>query len=257
MSLVSPSNSDTLADARAAALDLLEYCRTEGWAGYDPYDGLSSRLTGASLFSRNWVFRLAVTQVLKRSPVNLRPLLGIPKEENPKACALFCRSLIILAGCGLLSDDAVARERLRRLLELRSSGRKEYCWGYNFDWQSRRQLIPKFTPNVICTTFAGNALIDAHEKYGKSEYADAAASAGEFLTQGLNLTHEEGALCFSYSPLDHAQVHNANLLAAAFLGRLAKLTGSEQYLEAAAKAVRFSLKRQSDDGSWPYGEGET
>jgi hypothetical protein len=62
-----PSTAHTLADAKIAALDLMEYCRAEGWAGYDPYDGLSSRLTGASPFSRNWLFRLAVTQVMKRA----------------------------------------------------------------------------------------------------------------------------------------------------------------------------------------------
>ena len=254
---VYPKVDETRLSAERAVLALLEYCKKENWAGYDPYDGLSSRLLAALPFSRSWIFRLLITQGLKRSPVNVRSFLLVPKEENPKACALFCRSLIRLSDSGFLTEDSVVFERLERLLALRSKGYSNSCWGYNFDWQSRGLLVPKFMPNVICTTFGGNALIDAYEKYGRGEFADAAASAGEFLVNGLNMTHENGALCFSYTPLDHAQVHNANLLGAAFLGRLAQLTGREQFLNVAERAARFSLSRQSDDGSWPYGEGET
>jgi hypothetical protein len=67
--------------------ELLEYCARENWAGYDPFDGLNSRLLGSLLFFRSRVLRLAVTQAMKRSPVNLRPALLIAKGETPKACA--------------------------------------------------------------------------------------------------------------------------------------------------------------------------
>ncbi len=257
-SVIESSGMEGIRDSvERSALALLQYCERENWAGYDPYDGLNSRLLSFLPFSKNRIFRLSVTQGMKRLPVNLRPFLLVPKGENPKACALFCRALLRLSDCGLLNDDSVVAARLERLIELRSEGYPYHCWGYNFDWQSRSLLVPKFTPNVICTTFGGNALIDGYEKYGRGEFADAAASAGEFLINGLNMSHENGAICFSYTPLDHAQVHNANLLGAAFLGRLGKLTGREQFLDIADRAARFSLSRQRDDGSWLYGEGET
>lgn len=189
---------------RQAAIELLEYCRREDWSGWDPFDALNSRLLRALPFYRSRVFRLAVTQALKRLPINLRPLLLVPQGENPKACALFCSSLVRLQRAGVVDDQPLIRSRVQRLLELRSPDREQYCWGYNFDWQSRGFLLPKFTPNIICTSFAGNALLDAHEHFGDQALLDAAASAGDFLREGLNLTEDEDSVCFSYTPLDRS-----------------------------------------------------
>jgi hypothetical protein len=239
-----------------ATLALLEYCKRENWRGYDPYDALNSRLLKALQLTRIRFCRLAFTQGMKHLPVNLRPILLIPKSENPKACALFCSSLHRLLGCGILKDDSILKSRLERLFELRSKGYPHLCWGYNFDWQGRGLLLPKFTPNIICTTFGGNALLDAFERYHSQELLDAALSAGQFLIDGLRVTSIGEELCFSYTPLDRGQVHNANLLGAAYLGRLARLTGKMQFWDFAVKATQFSLQRQREDGSWPYGEGK-
>ena len=62
-------------EARRAALDLLAYGRANDWAGYDPYDALNSRLFKLLPFLNFRLARLALTQAVKRSPVNLRPLL--------------------------------------------------------------------------------------------------------------------------------------------------------------------------------------
>ena len=53
------------------------------------------------------------------------------------------------------------------------------------------------------------------------------------------------------------EVHNANLLGAAYLCRVARVTGDRKYLEPALEAARFSVARQHDDGSWAYGEAPT
>ena len=62
------------------------------------------------------------------------------------------------------------------------------------------------------------------------------------------------AHCFSYTPLDRSEVHNVNLLAAELLARAYHLTGNDEYREACERAVRFTILRQREDGSWPYGE---
>ncbi len=254
MLIARPRVSDSVEEATLA---LLDYCRREDWRGYDPYDALNSGILRRLPLWRSALFRLAATQVLKRSPLNLRPVLMVPKGENPKACALFCSSLVRLTSLGFLEDDGPLRARLDRLLELRSPGYPQYCWGYDFDWQSRGFFLPKHAPNIICTTFAGNALLDAHEGHGDGRLFEAALSAGEFVAGGLNITYQDGGLCFSYTPLDHGQVHNANLLGAAFLARLSEATGRREWREMAEKAIQFSLRRQNADGSWPYGEGRT
>lgn len=240
-----------------ALRELLDYCIRERWSGHDPYDALNSRFFNALPFSKSKAARIAITQALKRSPVNLRPLLLVPKGENPKACALFSSALVRLSRAGILRDDPLIRERVDRLMELRSSSSPFVCWGYNFDWQNRVFFLPKYTPNIICTTFGGNALLDAYEMLADRRLMEAAMSAGEFIVKGLNVMEKEDGLCFSYTPLDRDEVHNANLLGAAFIGRLAHLNGNARFSEMAERATRFSLSRQRPDGSWPYGEGKT
>jgi len=75
----------------AKILKLLAYCQANDWAGYDPYDAVNSPVFAALPFLNSRFPRLFLTQALKRSPINIRRMLGIPKTQNPKAIALFCR----------------------------------------------------------------------------------------------------------------------------------------------------------------------
>ncbi len=235
-------------------LRLLDYCSRNNWSGFDPYDGLNSRIFTALPFLQNRICRLIFIQAMKRLPVNLRPILLVPKGENPKGLAVFCSALFILSDTGLLKNNETIIHLLKRLIDLRSPDSPYYCWGYNFDWQSRGLFLPKFVPNIICTTFAGNALIDAYNKFADDRYLDMAISAGNFLLERLNITKNDDEICFSYTPLDWGQIHNANLLGAAYLSRLYSISQEMKFLESAHRAVCFSIRRQHADGSWSYGE---
>src|SRR3984893_11101329 len=68
---------------------LWQWCRAQDFAGYDPYDALNSRLFQATPLKRSRLARLAWTQFCKRSPVNFRSLIRVPRERNSKAIALF------------------------------------------------------------------------------------------------------------------------------------------------------------------------
>jgi hypothetical protein len=236
---------------------LLGYCQQNNWSGFDPFDGLNSRIFRAIPLVQNNIGRLVFIQAMKRSPLNFRPILLVPKEENPKGLAVSCSALLMLSKTGFINEDGPILHLLKRLVALRSKDTPYFCWGYNFDWQSRMLFLPKFTPNIICTTFAGNALLDAYDKFGDSAYLDMAVSAGFFLLDGLNITRTDDEICFSYTPLDHGQVHNANLLGAAFLARLYSLTQEKKFLEPAKSAVQYSIRRQKESGAWLYGEGKT
>ena len=237
-----------------APLDqLLQYCRDNQWAGWDPFDGLNSPLLRLPLL-QNRPFRLGFIQFCKRSPINLRPLLRVPKQKNPKGLALFISALCRLARLGL-TDQAEIEGLISELLASRSPGVEFDCWGYNFDWQTRYHLVPRFSPNIICTTFAGNALLDAYEALGDRVLLDSAISASQFLLRSLQRSGNEDSFCFSYTPRVKDQIHNANLLGAAFLARLYSLTGTQALLRECQAATRFSVERIRSDGSWPYGEG--
>ncbi|HWN99185.1 MAG TPA: hypothetical protein VNS63_07945 [Blastocatellia bacterium] len=245
---------------------LLRYCRSEGWAGYDPYDGLNSPLVRA-LTLNSKTLRTIATQLNKRSPVNLRPLLGIRKELNPKGLALAARALIellsgqkkgtpasLVAGESGEELESDSRHLLSKLEEVRSDQYSEACWGYNFDWQSRAFFAPRGTPNVVCTVFAAHAFLDWYEATQDSRAFEMAGSSCRFLLDRINRTNDGDKFCFSYTPLDHSRVHNVNLLAAELLARIFASEGREEYRVAAEGALRFTIARQKEDGSWSYGD---
>lgn len=236
---------------------LLDYCTNNKWAGFDPFDALNSRIFSRLPFAQCRMGRLVFTQAMKRSPLNFRRILLVPKSDNPKGLSLVIMSLFNLGRMDFLKNDDSIRDMLARMIGLKSPSRPYYCWGYNFDWQSRDSFLPKFEPNIVCTSFAGNALIDAYDEFKDEKYLNIAISAGDFLLQGLNITRHNDELCFSYTPYEWSHVHNANLLGAAFLARLYSITQEKKFVEYARRAVLFSMRRQQEDGSWPYGEDRT
>ena len=87
-------DSALLTDVGTAARKLLAHCRENDWAGYDPYDALNSRIFMALPVLQSRLPRLVLTQLLKRSPINVRSVLQIPKTQNPKGIALFLSALL-------------------------------------------------------------------------------------------------------------------------------------------------------------------
>ncbi|SHN02866.1 hypothetical protein SAMN04488057_105309 [Cyclobacterium lianum] len=235
---------------------LEKFCEAEGFKGYDPYDSLNSTFfQRLPLVSDSRIAKLAWTQFFKRAPFNLRPLVGVPKEYNPKALGLF------LSGyCNLyrIDPDQKFAEKIYffgdKILELQSAGWSGSCWGYNFDWQARAFFQPRFTPTVVATTFVACSLLDAFDITKNQSYFDAARSACDFILQDLYRTYDEnGDFSFSYSPLDKSVVFNASLLGARLLSRVYHHTREQNLYEEAKKAVAFACKYQQENGAWSYG----
>ena len=242
-----------LDQARSATAELWQWCQSQHWAGHDPYDALNSVRLQRWGVTRWALPRLAATQLLKRLPFDLRGFLEVPPSQNPKGIALFLSAAVRLCRLGMVPEREVVN-LAKLLLDRRSPHPSHWCWGYNFDWQTRTYLVPRGTPNIICTTFAANALLDAHDLLGQRGWLDAAESAGRFLFNGLNVTREGEALCFSYTPLDRSRIHNASLLGGALLARLHLHRPAELFVTGATAVARFAVQRQRPDGSWPYGE---
>ena len=236
---------------------LFEYCCENNWAGHDPYDALNSKLFKRLPFLDYWLPRLAMTQILKRSPINFRPLLMIPKTQNPKALALFLMAFLKLSSNEQFDQGNNLAIIMESIKTLRSSDMPYWCWGYSFPWQGRSVLAPRGKPNLVCTVFVANALLDAYEKTQNTNCLTMAASAAEYLLNELYWSEGDNA-GFSYPlPSLRIQVHNANFLGAALLCRVYKHTSEKKFLAPALKATRHSALMQNEDGSWDYGEHET
>jgi hypothetical protein len=242
---------------RTALQESIEYCQANDWAGYDPYDALNSPIFDKLPFLDSRFSRLALTQLLKRSPVNLRPALGIPRTQNPKALGLFLSACTKVAAAGIADYGHHSAYLIERLVELRSRDQCRYwCWGYSFPWQTRTVIVPSGTPNLVCSAFVAGALVDAYEYYGNPQYLTMATSAAEYIVNELYWCDGGSIAGFAYPlPTVRNQVHNANFLAAALLCRVSRHTGERKLLTPALKVARFSASRQNADGSWRYGEG--
>jgi hypothetical protein len=244
--------------AKSATLKLLTYCRDNDWAGYDPYDALNSRAFIALPFLNFKLARLVLTQALKRSPINLRRALLVPKKQNPKAIGLFLSSILKLSKDGVLTEEALIELMIERLIVLRSPNISYWCWGYSFPWQFRTNIVPIGAPNLVCTTFVASVLLDAYQQRNDSRCLAMAISAAEYILNELYWTDGGTLAGFSYPlPSLRNQTHNANFLAAAFLCRVYRHTGREEFLGPALRVARYSAGKQHADGSWYYGEGSS
>lgn len=195
-----------------------------------------------------------LTQAVKRSPLNLRPVLGIPAGLS---AATLAHALSAYARNGFLFDaDAQAKVRfcLDGLTALRCRRFSEPCWSYHFDVQTRVFFYPRTAPNTIATAFAGLGLLDAHELAGDGDAAELALGAGEFFVRHIPQTAGESGAFFGYLAGDRTPIHNASLLICALLARLGRRFAREEFTAAATAGVQYAVACQRPDGSWPYGE---
>ncbi|MGC9196722.1 MAG: hypothetical protein ACP5IL_14905 [Syntrophobacteraceae bacterium] len=235
-------------DVLSAFNRLDAYCRKVDYCGWDLFDGLNSKLFKNSPAADSALFRLAWIQLFKRSPVNLRGLAKVPKGSNAKGLALFASGLI---GLGRIEE---AQGLLKRLKQMRCTGYEQWCWGYNFPWESRAYYVPLGVPNMVATVFAANAFLDHFGATGDRESFELARSACEFIFCELILFETKKTLSFGYIPGRKVIVHNANLLGAALLGRVFGLTGDKRYYQKSRKAISYGIRALNSQFLWPYGE---
>ena len=191
---------------------LEQYVRARRYAGYDPYDALGSP-TIRSVPSPT--VRMALTQLLVYSPVDLRRPLRIAPGTNPKAIALFISSYCNMRRCGLMSPetfDEVTTGLVEELLRSQVSGYHGLCWGIYFDLQDGRSVIEPSMPSIVPTSFAGHAFLDLYDVTGEHRYLEHALSCCDFITNDLNILEAGEGICFSYRPEDHKAIHNANVM---------------------------------------------
>ncbi|MFJ5530151.1 hypothetical protein [Streptomyces sp. NPDC093261] len=232
------------AEVYALAERLHAWAEDRDWAGPDPYDGLTGPLGRVAVHR---VLRQSLLQAVKRSPLDLRPLLGIRPLRTATATGTAA------SACARLAARPEWRERAlrlgRRTAAEQLSGRYAGLWRYEFDVQTRWAHYPASVPNLVATTFCADGCLDT------GTLDDGAVLS---LAHGL-LGHLHNGEFFTYTPTSGVLVHNANLMGAALAARLSRtgtLPGAlaDRLAAAACDAVEVSLAGQRADGSWPYGD---
>jgi hypothetical protein len=240
--------------------DLFAWCREHDFAGHDPFDALNSRLFQATPLAQSRNARLLWTQIVKRSPADVRALVRVPAERNAKGIALF--ALAQIANFRRTKTQEAGwrvREFLSGLLSMKIEGYSGACWGYNFDWQSRNFFAPRDTPTIVPTAFAARAFIEAGQALRdlpdvQAECLKVSRSVCDFIIKDLPRTVDSKTeICFSYAPNSSTNIFNASLLAAEVLATVGTMTHEPELLEIAERATRYVVNNQRPEGSWYYG----
>lgn len=230
----------------------LEWARERSYAGWDPYDGLNSRLLGP--FARNWFTRLAILHGVRLAPINLRTVLDVPRQRNPKGIALFASTYLSRYDRTNTDDHLAEAESLLTWLEsAQSTAFERPCWGYNFDWQSSRKFyLPAHHPSVVVTVYCGRAFLDHYRLTGNERSRELAMGAGRFLLESINRIEVNGHEAMSYTPYDEFVVVNVNALAGAYLHALAEVGDDQPFRREADALISFVCDAQLPSGAWYY-----
>ncbi len=229
-----------------------KYIESHKYKGYEPFDGLSSFLRP---FTFNNLFAERVlTQIVLRSPINLRPLLGIKTLDSTKGRGYMAAGYLLMFQLTQEQDyKKKAIECLEWLINNKSPKFEEYSWANHYDFASRGGRYTKYDPIIVWTALIGQSFLDAYEIIGEKKYLEIANSVCDWI---LKLPREKtkSGTCLSYYALNQSSVHNSNMLGAAMLAKTAKFTGDSIALAVAKEAMEYSCSRQLANGAWYYGE---
>jgi hypothetical protein len=256
------------ADAQPASLNLPNETRTQiesalrrlhtwierhAFAGYEPFDGLNSFLRPLTFGTK--LGRQGLVQLVKRSPVNLRPWIGIRPATSTKGMGFLARGYLrwnqLQPSQGF---QGKACECLEWLRANRSPGFSGPCWGNHFDYQTRTYYLPSNCPTIVWSSLIGHAFVDSFEQTGAGADLEEARGVCEFILRDLPRYRDEKGTCISYVSHADVRVHNANALGAALLSRVYGHTRETELYDIASAALAYTVGHQNEDGSWFYGE---
>jgi hypothetical protein len=236
---------------------VLQTARSANYEGYSKHDGLNSPLM-AFLGGSSRLTRLAAIQVVTRSPVDIRPLVGVRKARNAKGLSLFARALLARHRMTGSADDATqARGLLDWLIDHPAQGFDGLCWGYPYPWQDVGFFAPRDFPNRVVTAHVGQALVDGYETLQDERYLDAANRAVWFLLQAPKTLFEDAdRRCVSYVPDENIDwiVMDVSVLAGALAARVGAITGDGDLIREGGRLVRYVVSKQTDEGAWFYAD---
>lgn len=235
---------------------------TTGGESWDPYDLWATKY---GIFARSVYYRNAMLGAPFVVPVILLELLApgagrfwIKKKRFAMADAQLALGFNRLYKLRNRAEDLDrARELTLGLLDLSIPGYSGPAWGYPFDWQTNRGLWKEGTPFITVAPYAFEAFLALNDSTGEKRYLDTARLVGDFVLKDLPETDMgDGSSASAYSPSDNTMIINTSAYRAFVLSEFGYLFNSEEALTKAGRFIRFVLRNQRADGSWPYGIGK-
>src|SRR6516162_2511876 len=222
------------------------------YQGYEAFDGLSSwvrPLTLGNVFAQR-----ILQQVIRQSPVNLRPVLGIRPKDSTKGQGYMAWGYLLLYRATKQGTYLQKAIRCLRWLDQNKAGRFKYhSWSNHYDFASRGGFYTRNDPIIVWTALIGHAYLECYEITQDNKFLNVAESACRWI---LDLPREKTdcGTCISYLADRQSSIHNANMLGAGLLARTSAKNGDEEFRHVARSAMEYSCARQRPDGSWWYAE---
>jgi len=233
---------------------LIHYCEQVEYKGYDPYDIQNSYLPINRL---PHFFQFSLTQVNKRSPFNIRPLLGVQKEYHTKAMALFLN-----AYCNLynLKGDSKYLKKAEFFIEWIKNNKSDLsenvAWGFDYDYTSRTKTVKKGVPTVVHHSYILQALYKYWLITRDKHVYSLILKSKEFILNDIPITKIGENICFGYHVGSIGCCYNASLHAAESLAIVDSISNSNEHYGLIEKAVKYVLSRQKPTGEWYYSHGD-
>jgi len=144
---------------------------------------------------------------------------------------------------------------LQVLKETRSPGYKNYCWGYPFDWETRRGTMHADTPLITTVPYVYEAFLQIYEIDRNDEWLEIMHSIAEHAFHDYHevVTSPDAASCsYNPEPEEPCGVVNASAYRAFLLTRASIDFSEPKYREVAERNLNFVVQSQNPDGSWYY-----
>ena len=234
--------------------NLNNYCDRNNYKGYSLYDSHTSPIP-FHIFGHKISF--LINQVVKRSPINPRKLIGVKKSYNPKGMGLFLYSYVLQNQINnpiqIKGLDKKITFFIDWLKNNSSQNHPRYCWGYNYPWPKGDGLLaPKNIPNSVVTAFNIRSIFEYYLMSNDEICLDIIKGAEDFILNDIGIIESEAGICFAYTPLKKDMVINANLLAVEILAYSDYVFGRKKNKKIIGKVLDFTMANQNKDGSWYY-----
>jgi len=144
---------------------------------------------------------------------------------------------------------------LEVLKATRSQGYERYCWGYPFNWETRRGTMREGTPLITTVPYVYEAFLQVYQIDGDRKWLEIMRSIAEHALLDYHdmVTSAHASSCsYNPEPDEPCGVINASAYRAFLLTRAAVDFSEKHYREVADRNLNFVLESQNANGSWFY-----
>ena len=148
---------------------------------------------------------------------------------------------------------------LEVLKETRSPGFEHYCWGYPFNWETKRGTMWQATPLITTVPYVYEAFREVYQIDKDPQWLEIMRSIAQHAVLDYNeVETSANASSVYYKPgsENSSGVINASAYRAFLLTAASVDFSDESYRKIADRNLAFVLEAQNSDGSWPYSTDE-